>query len=145
MQLIITKRQTIHWLLNLEQSHLMVQVLLFIMWLQACHLTVYFEPSNRDFRLDCKREINLHCKYNDFFKILLQRCWQFKILLTRCWNWSLSDEYVNVIIILESWNEEININKILASEDATYSIQLQKESVEKSGLILPARCWIFKI
>ena len=31
MQLIITKRQTIHWLLNLEQSRLMVQVLLFIM------------------------------------------------------------------------------------------------------------------
>ena len=30
MQLSITKRQTIPWLLNLEQSHLMVQVLLFI-------------------------------------------------------------------------------------------------------------------
>ena len=38
MQLIITKRQTIHWLLNLEQSRLMVQVLLLIMLLQACHV-----------------------------------------------------------------------------------------------------------
>ena len=47
------------------------------------------------------------------------------------------------------WNrgnyEEKNVNKILAVEDATYSMQLPKESLKTSGLILPARCGIFKI
>ena len=108
-------------------------------------LTVYVEPSNRDFRLDCKWEINLHCKYNVFFKILLARCWKFKISVTRCWNWSWSDEYMNFIYWNRGNYEEKNVNTMLAIEDATYSIQLRKESLKKSGLILPARCWIFKI
>ena len=76
-------------------------------------LTVYVEPSSRHFRLDCKWDINLHCKYNVFFKILLARCWKFKISLTSCWNWSLSDEYMNwscnlqyTVVKMKTWKTQ---------------------------------------